>query len=739
MKFINTLPLFGLVLSGTLLANGAAAQLEEGKLEKKAMSAKFEKKAMSAKIEKISRKVKTQADRSTEVSVIIELNSPEHRTMLKAMKKETEESQREHVQKVRELVKDNAPRGQFATKNEEKAALDSSRKSQPFFLQNSLREINEARESEKQKTRSKMKDRLKSITRGQQQKFARVIENMGGKVEEFIHINNSVAVTIPVYALEELSAHPEVIRISENSPGAPELSNQALSLGVSAFWNASDGPIDGGVWDAGILDGGVEETHSALSSHTFLENYAPDHYHGTGIACMYGSTHATHKGLAYGMDKFLVDNAGGTATSMAGADWMVSDASDDPEVINYSWGNGSAASSTWGDMARFVDGVVNNHSVVWVKSAGNQGYGASTTMTQPGENYNGITVTNMYDNNTVTRTDDVIWSSSSRGPAADGRRKPDISAPGHNTYTCDLGNTWDNMGGTSSAAPKVGAGAILLQDAGHYLPISIKATLINTADSWDDNDTQTTADDGQVTGKEWNRTYGWGYLDLGHAAFHRDDYFIDYVSASGSSTDYDLYVGQGWIGDKATLVWERDVDYNDASAPTTYKSLSDLNMRLYNEDDQVLEDYDFSSKDNVHQVAVESSGMKVIKVYAWNSSVTERFALATEEGFSRATGPAFTQATSELINLFPSRTYRLSTTITNTGDLKAHGLSASVTLPAGVSLYSGTASRSLAALEAGDSVTVSWTVTASSFSLLNNVRYNVNSNSYGETFSNSSY
>lgn len=683
------------------------------------------------KFSKISPVLERIAERSSKLDVVVELNSKEYRTLSAEMAREVETANAKYSDKIRDLTQHYKPKGEFKSKAEERAAQEENKDRLPFFVQESVNKINLEREENKLNIKKKYSERIKSVLDRQNAEFEDFVQFIGGKVNEFIVANNAAAATIPASALKELADYPSVIKINEDNPGKPELESQIISLGVNAFWNDGD---DGGVWDAGILDSGVEETHDALDDHTILQNYAPNGSHGTGVACMYGSTDATQRGLAFGMDKLLVDNAGSDSTSMAGADWMVTTASDDPEVINYSWGNGSATGVDWGNMARFVDGVVNNHSVVWVKSAGNQGYDDDPTMTQPGENYNGITVANMFDQNTNSRSDDVIWSTSSRGPTADGRRKPDLSAPGHSTSTCGLNNTFTTLGGTSSAAPKVGAAALLLQDSGHYYPISIKATLINTADSWDDNNTQTTADDGAVSGKEWNRTYGWGYLDAWHANFHKDDYFIDTITPNGTANDHQFYVGQGWVGDKATAVWERDVEYNDDDTPTAYRSISDINMRLYDEQSHALEDTDFSSRDNVHQVAVESSGVKVVKVYSWSSSVNERVAVATEEGFTRANPPSFSQTKSWQYAGF-GNWYRVTTNVSNGGDIKAHAVTAAITnLPAGVAVI-GSASQSIDSVDAGASKQATWYVSTANANLLNNLRYTVTSNSYGENYS----
>ena len=376
-----------------------------------------------------------------------------------------------------------------------------------------IRALNESREKLLRELRQKIGREAGVAVAESQKVYVERIKSLGVKVRENYATINAIGAEIPSAALKEIAAMSGVAEIVYDNPGKPELSNQVQSLGADTWWASG---FDGGVWDVGVVDEGVLETHEALSGHTFYENFAGNGNHGTGVACMYASTHATHKGLAFGLDSILVEDAGSDTTTMAGVDWMLRSAGDDPEVINYSWGNGSATGSDWHPLSRFVDGVVFDYATTWAKSAGNNGAGTNT-MTVPGNNYNGLTVANMFDNNTITRSDDVIWGTSSRGPTVDGRKKPDLAAPGHQTMTCTSSGGYGNLGGTSSAAPKVGAASLLLMDGGNWDPRAIKAVLINTADSWEDNNTDSSADDAPKTGKEWNKTYGWGYLDLWHA------------------------------------------------------------------------------------------------------------------------------------------------------------------------------------------------------------------------------
>ncbi len=340
------------------------------------------------------------------------------------------------------------------------------------------------------------------------------------------------------------------------------------------------------------------------------------------------------------------------ALTLKNLDWLLLDASHPkPNVINYSFGNGDVYCATcsndedWSAVAQAVDYIVNHYHMTWVKSAGNKGWIApsdvphASTLSIPADSYNAIVVANM--NNTLVKTEHslvktanrtmhTIQATSSRGPTLAGRRKPDITAPGNDTRTCapdvavyavptnatfkpytammhyDSMSKTRLMGGTSSATPNVGGAAALAYDFGIHSPKMIKALLINSADAWSDNNQPGPGDKNscqtdlpncghhQVEGSHWDRTYGWGYINLDKAYLSR--YFV-YEKKISTQTPvcYELEVK---ANEKMTVVWERRF----ASNGTPYQ-FTPIRMELFSATDGALIDVDNSLIDNVLQVA----------------------------------------------------------------------------------------------------------------------------------------
>ena len=481
----------------------------------------------------------------------------------------------------------------------------------------------------------------------------------------------AVIATIPsqIHVIDQLSTLPNVAQLSLNRIGQEEMviSTESMLLRPSDIYPAVNNWWQHGYTGAngvvGLIDSGIAVEHPGLSGKTIeIRQETGSRYsqykngvrtaHGTGVACIYAGDGSgvfnDDKGVAFGATQIVAgiagedDGTGGAPEdllqTLSTLDWMLTRASLQPTVINYSFGNGPVSCSTcpdWSGLAKIVDYVVNQKKILWAKSAGNEGWVApstsapfNATMTIPADNYNGITVANMNPTlmingnpqQTADRSLQTIRYTSSRGPTRNGRRKPDISAPGNDTRTCapdpqtygilytpemDYQYGYRLMGGTSSAAPHVGGALLLLQEAGITDPKAEKALLINSADAWMDSGVPSPDDPTHpykgghypVMGTEWNRTYGWGYINMEAAYQQRDNIIQDSLTLSQPVKEYRTFLP---IGGKVTLVHERRVGY---LADHSEWQLSPLSLEIVDATTQHSIMKDNSAIDSVHQVA----------------------------------------------------------------------------------------------------------------------------------------
>ncbi len=550
----------------------------------------------------------------------------------------------------------------------------------------------------------------------------------GGIINKEVSLVTALGVTVPSELLTRLGERDDVQTIMLDRPLELELDVSMPSLGVDTWWS---GGFDGGVFDAGVVDTGVQENHPAFAAVTFYTDAGSPtdgDGHGTHVAGIIASGNATYAGAANALDALIWGVAGDQAGTMSRMETLASGLAQSPEVINHSLGYGTANVSDYNSNDTFYDAFVESYDIMVAKSAGNMGWGASTpTITHPAPAYNLLAVANMNDQGTTDRGDDVRRTDSSVGPTVNGRLKPDITAPGTtirstNAFWVGSGSggnrscrdpsvlwDWVDCSGTSMAAPHVAGMIVVMEDAGNNTPIAQKAVLLNTADAWDSNGTATTADDGPVGGSAWDKSYGWGYLDSWEAHFNRADYFVTTVipkNDNATEDDYKLYKGQMFDGEKATLVWEKRGVYVAGGPSATTYSLTDLNLRLYDEVTGSEVDSDLNGIDNVHQVAAASAITAVIKPYAWSSSfdgaASETFALATEENFTAVDFPdSFQGYVSSTGSVQPNEEFTYDAWVGNNSVLASHANSIEVQLPAGWSIVSGANPQNIGSIAGG--------------------------------------
>jgi len=670
---------------------------------------------------KIHPDLSIQALEQVEIAVVIDLKNKPLSRISREVKAQRQPQIEPLSKQVTDIILEHRPKGGFKNRQEERLASESM-----VFSTQQLENIKASNRQIDRLLGAMRKDiskRVKDAVRKEQQEIFDLIAQLNGHITEISPLGNSIGAALPSYAaLEILAQSPLVETITPDYHCEFDLDDSTCMLSAGTWWNNG---FDGGAWDAAVIDSGIREDHVYLNSHTIYKRTSSyDGSHGTRTAGVIASTHSTYKGVAFGLDKLFDARGGYESTARSSIDWVLDcpDTTDSPEVINCSFSN-YYHTDEFGGFERFMDGVVDGMDVMVTKSAGNR------DLDQLGypQSHNLMSVADMDIKNTCSTSDDVISDTSSRGPTDSGRKKPDITAPGRNTWSTDIASTtsFANHGGTSAAAPHVAGAIVLMEDAGNHNPMAQKAVLINTADTWSDNGTLTDyTDDGPIDGDHWDETYGWGVMDLWHAHFHRTDKFdsstYDRVVArndTATDNDYKLYKGHMYKNDKVTLVWHRRAVYNGSSEPGTYYTLTDLNLRLYDESNNILVDSDTDNNDNVHQVSSGSSRDVVVKAYSWstliNGATYENYALATEENFERADPPSFYVNLAMPAVVYFSTDFTVTATVTNNGDVAAHNNLVTLNLPASFTLVSGSNPQNIGKIEAGSSGQATWTVRSS--------------------------
>lgn len=271
--------------------------------------------------------------------------------------------------------------------------------------------------------------------------------------------------------------------------------------------------------------------------------------HGDGVAGIMagaGNIDPSKRGMAAGADVYVVNYAANfldTPTQNYINNNLV-------QITNSSYSNGCNTGYT--TIARTVDLQSNTTpSLMHVFSAGNSnnndcGYGA-------GDQWGNITGGHKQGKNVIATAnvffDGSLVNSSSRGPAHDGRIKPDITAHGQGQNSTSENNQYLVFGGTSGAAPGIaGVSAQLYElyaelNAGNHPPAAlIKAILLNTANDY-----------GNV-GPDYK--FGWGIVNGNRAGKLIEDerYFTDEIS-QGVTNTHSINVPSGTSQVRFMVYW----------------------------------------------------------------------------------------------------------------------------------------------------------------------------------------
>ncbi len=298
------------------------------------------------------------------------------------------------------------------------------------------------------------------------------ISSMPAKVKNTYKIIPAASVRLRAGNVPKLAGLPFVKSIEPDYAVKFVLDKSVPQIQADKVWiNATGAGID-----VAIIDTGIKKRNdlNVVKETDFTGEGADDlNGHGTHVAGIVASQDATYRGVAYGSNLFNVkvlrsDGSGFASDVIAGIDWAVSNGA---EIISMSLGAQVSACDGTDALSQAADSAVAKGIVV-VVAAGNSGPG-NGTINSPGCAKAPITIGAVDDS-------DSVPSFSSRGPAADGRTKPDIVAPG-----VAIRSTWlsgfKDLSGTSMSTPHASGSAAVLLEKNQLQPSEIKSILMSSA------------------------------------------------------------------------------------------------------------------------------------------------------------------------------------------------------------------------------------------------------------------
>ena len=345
-------------------------------------------------------------------------------------------------------------------------------------------------------------------------------------------LTNAVVVSAPLATLRLLAARPDVAVVepdlvveliepvpsdpAERDPNANERTPEPGITAVRApdVWNLLG--VTGAGALVGSIDTGTMGTHVSLAPRWRGNNGHPvgecwldaaglghatptdTHGHGTHtMGTMVGGAPGLETGVAPGaqwISSNCINMGTGAAFDnaviasfqfMADPDGNPGTLDDVPDVVQNSWGVNEGFSGYFDCDSRWWAAIDNCEAsgvcVTW--SAGNEGPGG-TSLRSPADR--ALTPYNCFSVGATEATlPYTIASFSSRGPSGCGgafASKPEVSAPGVNTYSCYNNGSYTTMSGTSMAGPHVAGVVALMRSANPDLSVdAIKQILMDTA------------------------------------------------------------------------------------------------------------------------------------------------------------------------------------------------------------------------------------------------------------------
>jgi len=368
--------------------------------------------------------------------------------------------------------------------------------------------------------------------------------------EDFGFVN----VTIDEGRLVELERIKEVRTIEWVYPEGKAENYTSRALARTQFLsydNSNDIAYNGNGVSVAIQDNGSIgphiDYHGRLQAQFTADNEGNHADHVTGTVGGAGNLNPRHQGQAEGADLYVY-KAYPEYNALSNLDSHYY--AYDIHLTSTSYSDGCNAGYT--SRTQLVDEQsVDYEKLIHVYSAGNAGgsncgYGA-------GSGWGNITGGHKMGKNTMvvanlTNTE-TLASSSSRGPATDGRIKPDIAAQGTAVTSTIEGNQYDTYTGTSMACPNVAGSLTLLYEAfgdhhgEHPDGGLMKAIVLNTAEDLGN------------TGPDFK--FGWGRINArrAYSTIEQGTFIVDSIASGAGANSHEITVPAGANRLRVMVYW----------------------------------------------------------------------------------------------------------------------------------------------------------------------------------------
>ncbi|MBT5749986.1 MAG: S8 family serine peptidase [Flavobacteriales bacterium] len=410
-----------------------------------------------------------------------------------------------------------------------------------------------------------------------------VFRNKGYRIDDITLLSNSITITINSSYLSTIANMSSVWYIEPIDPPSEKENKTSRTLGRSNTINtkyASGRHYNGEginimMQDDGIIgphidySGRIDQSSFGGSSNN-LSNTHGDHVAGTIMGS--GNLDPIAAGMANAAFLYVYSSSNNNY-SLAFPSLYVND---DVVITSKSYSNGCNAGYT--SLSQELDQQINSHSsLIHIFSAGNNG---SSSCSNPyisntnGSDWGNVTGGHKQGKNVIAvanlTSTSGLANSSSRGPAADGRIKPDIGAKGTNVNSTVPTNDYDSYTGTSMSCP--GIAGIMGQLYQGYKELNggvnpnsalMKGVLLNSADDLGN------------PGPDFK--HGWGEVNAYQAIkiLENNQYLNSSISQGGNNT-HNIIVPSGIIQLNVMIYWH-DIEGSVNAAPALVNDI-DINM-----------------------------------------------------------------------------------------------------------------------------------------------------------------